>query len=152
MQHTLRDFVQGEPRKRREYFERLLRLDELTGLIRDAVVTDERAADFPSPSGGVFLRSWNELRSMLKNEESIKAHREAFGDEEADAYQRMSDAAYSVARNEFPTLLDGLNEDEQIVPALKEEQIRVRQMSFSDPGSASASKTVVGRFGGTALL
>ena len=67
---------------------------------------------------------------MLKNEESIKAHREAFGDEEADAYQRISDAAYSVARNEFPTLLDGLNEDEQIVPALKDEQIRVRQMSF----------------------
>ena len=131
MQHTLRDFVQGEPRKRREYFERLLRLDELTGLIRDAVVTDERAADFPSPSGGAFLSSWNELRSMLKNEESIKAHREAFGDEEADAYQRMSDAAYSVARNEFPTLLDGLNEDEQIVPALKDEQIRVRQMSFA---------------------
>ena len=50
MQHTLRDFVQGEPRKRREYFERLLRLDELTGLIRDAVVTDAKATDFPSLS------------------------------------------------------------------------------------------------------
>ncbi len=130
MQHTLRDFVQGEPRKRREYFERLLRLDELTGLIRDAIVTDERAADFPSPSGGTFLRAWNELRSMLKNEESIRAHREAFSDGEGDAYQRMLDAAYSLARNEFPTLLDGLSENEQIVPALKDEQARVRQMSF----------------------
>ena len=130
MQHTLRDFVQGEPRKRREYFERLLRLDELTGLIRDAVVTDAKAADFPSPSGGTFLRAWNELKSMLKNEESIKAHRLAFGDGEGDAYQRMSDVAYSVARNEFPTLLDGLSEDEHIVPALKGEQTRVRQMSF----------------------
>ena len=116
--------------ERREYFERLLRLDELTGLIRDAVVTDDKAADFPSPSGGTFLRAWNELGSMLKNEESIKAHRQAFGDGAADAYQRMSDAACSVARNEFPILLDGLNEDDQIVPSLKDEQTRVRQMSF----------------------
>ena len=67
---------------------------------------------------------------MLKNEESIKAHSHAFGDGEADAYQRISDAAYSVARNEFPTLLEGLSEDEQIVPALKDEQTRVRQTSF----------------------
>ena len=34
------------------------------------------------------------------------------------------------ARYEFPTLLDGLSEDEQIVPALKDEQTRIRQMSF----------------------
>ena len=67
MQHTLRDFVQGEPKVRREYFERLLRLDELTELIRHAVVTDDRAADFSSPSGDTFLRAWHELGSMLKN-------------------------------------------------------------------------------------
>ena len=130
MQHTLRDFVQGEPKVRREYFERLLRLDELTELIRDAVVTDDRAADFSSPSGDTFLRAWHELGSMLKNDESIKAHRQAFGDGEGDAYQRISDAVYSVARDEFPTLLDGLSEDGQIGPALKDEQTRVRQMSF----------------------
>ena len=44
---------------------------------------------------------------MLKNEESVKAHRHAFGDGEGDAYQRISDTVYFVARNEFPTLLDG---------------------------------------------
>ena len=130
MQHTLRDFVQGQPRERREYFERLLRLDELTELIRQAVVTDDGAAAFPSPSGNTFLRAWHEFGSMLKNEESTKAYRQAFGDGEGDAYQRISDAVYSVARNEFPTLLDGLSEDEKIVPALKDEQTRVRQMSF----------------------
>ena len=130
MQHTLRDFVQGEPKERREYFERLLRLDELTALIRDAVVTDDRAAAVPSPSGGTFLRVWQDLGSMLKNEEATKVHRQAFGSGEGDAYQRVSDAAYSVARNEFPTLLDGFSEDERIVPALKDEQTRVRQMSF----------------------
>ena len=109
MQHTLRDFVQGEPKVRREYFERLLRLDELTELIRDAVVTDDRAADFSSPSGDTFLRAWHKLGSMLKKEESIKARRQAFGNGEGDAYQRISDAVYSVGRNEFPTLLDGLS-------------------------------------------
>ena len=130
MQHTLRDFVQGEPRKRREYFERLLRLDELTDLIRQAVVTDDRAADFPSPNGDAFLRAWRELRPMLGNEESIKAHGQAFGDGAGDAQQRISDALYSVAHNEFPDLLDGLSEEEQIVSALKDEQVRVRQRSF----------------------
>ena len=130
MQHTLRDFVQGEPRKRREYFERLLRLDELTDLIRQTVITDDRAADFPSPNGDTFLRAWRELGSMLGNEESIKTHRLAFGDAAGDAHQRISAALYTVAHNEFPALLDGLSEEEQIVPALKDEQIRVRQTSF----------------------
>ncbi|MCY4365193.1 MAG: AAA family ATPase [Chloroflexi bacterium] len=130
MQHTLRDFVQGAPRKRREYFERLLRLDGLTDLIRQAVVTDDRAADFPSPKGDTFLRAWRELRSMLGNGESIKAHGQAFSDGSGDAQQRISDALYSVAQNEFPALLNGLSEEEQIVSALKDEQVRVRQASF----------------------
>ena len=130
MQHTLRDFVQGEPKARREYFERLLRLDELTELIRQAVVTDDRAADFPSPCENKYLRAWYELGSMLENGGAIEAHNRAFRDGEGDAHQRVSDALYSVARYEFPTLLDGLSEDEQIVPALKDEQTRIRQMSF----------------------
>ena len=130
MQHTLRDFVQGEPKVRRDYFERLLRLDGLTELIRQSVVTNDRAADFPSPCGNKYLHAWNELGSMLENEGSVEAHNRAFRDGEGDAHQRISDALHSVARNEFPSLLDGLSEDEQIVPALKDEQTRVRQMSF----------------------
>ena len=130
MQHTLRDFVQGGPKARRAYFERLLRLDELTELIRQAVVTDDRSADFPSPYGNKHLRAWNELASMLENGESSKAHTRAFRDGEGDAHQRISDALYFVARNEFPAVLDGLSEDEQIVLALKDEQKRVRQISF----------------------
>ena len=66
IQHTLRHFVQGDPRERREYFERPLRLDELTELIRQAIVTDDRATDFPSPSGDTFLYAWRELRDYVE--------------------------------------------------------------------------------------
>ena len=102
MQHTLRDFVQGEPKARREYFERLLRLDELTELIRQAVVTDDRAADFPSPCENKYLRAWYELGSMLENGGAIEAHNRAFRDGEGDAHQRISDALYSVRTLRVP--------------------------------------------------
>ena len=70
MQHTLRDFVHGAPERRRNYFERLLRLDEVTELIRLAVISNDRANDFPSPSGGEYLRLWNQLGSILENNSS----------------------------------------------------------------------------------
>src|ERR1043166_9327813 len=51
MQHTLSHFIHGTPDNRRRYFERLLQLDELTGLIEKAVVGDARAAEFIPPVG-----------------------------------------------------------------------------------------------------
>ena len=70
MQHTLRDFVQGEPKFRSEYFESLLRLDELTELIRQAVVTDDRASSFQSPNDDNYLNAWLRLRTLLQNAKS----------------------------------------------------------------------------------
>lgn len=46
MQHTLRDFVQSNPAARRQYFEQLLKLDDLTTMIEKAVIGDTRLREF----------------------------------------------------------------------------------------------------------
>lgn len=63
MQHTLGAFVRSSPRNRRDYFERLLGLDELTYLIQKAVVGKARLRDFPSTTGSVALKRWQNLKS-----------------------------------------------------------------------------------------
>ena len=130
MQHTLRDFVQGDPRLRREYFERLLRLDELTELIRQAVVTDERATEFVGPSGGTSLRRWDLLKSMLRNDLSKKMADRAQPIQGSESGEQIYAILMSVARTEFPALLAPVLEDEKVLPALEREQRRFRERSF----------------------
>lgn len=65
MQHTLRQFVHDNPSNRRQYFERLLQIDELTSLIERAVVGDARLRDFPPPAGGATLLRWDELVALI---------------------------------------------------------------------------------------
>ena len=64
MQHTLRHFVESTPEKRRLYFEKLLKLDQLTDLITRAVVGNAHLSDFPSPSGGSSLERWREFGDL----------------------------------------------------------------------------------------
>ena len=130
MQHNLRDFVLGDPKVRRMYFERLLHLDELTELIRLAVMTDQRATEFPSPSGGHYLRLWDQLGSYVNNDLSRKAHRKLSKKDYGDTSEKISDALSSISRVELPTLLDGLGNNEEIAASLRTEQMRVRQDSF----------------------
>ena len=130
MQHTLRDFVQGDPISRRIYFERLLHLDELTELIRLAVMTDDRAAEFSSPSIGNYLHLWNQLGSCARNYLSRKAHTKLSQGVNGDTSEKVSGALSSISRIELPTLLDGLGKNEEIVASLRTEQLRVRQGSF----------------------
>ena len=130
LQHTLRDFVQGDPKRRREYFERLLRLDELTELIRQAVISDDRAADVPSPSGSKHLRLWQELGPMLEDELSSKAHNRLVQSGKGDIVERVTDALSTIARAEFPALLDRMTQSDQVIEILKDEQSKARQESF----------------------
>ena len=130
MQHTLREFVHGEPKRRREYFERLLRLDELTELIRLALVTDERAMDFSGPAGGRHLRLWNDLGSMLRNDTSKKVHNQLIQSKNEELPGKIATVLASISRVEFPSVLDGLADNENVLPSLKNEQTKVRQSSF----------------------
>ena len=130
MQHTLRDFVKGDPNRRRIYFERLLRLDGVTELIRLAVISGDRTRDFLSPQGDKYLSLWSNLGSILENNLSQKAHSKCLRGNREITFEEISDALSSISRNEFPLLLDGINEHEEILAALKMEQGRVRQNSF----------------------
>ncbi|HKJ49384.1 MAG TPA: AAA family ATPase, partial [Christiangramia sp.] len=64
MQHSLRTFVSSTPSQRRDYFERLLRLDELAYIIEKSVVGNSRLTDFPSKTGSVIWREWEELKNI----------------------------------------------------------------------------------------
>lgn len=67
MQHNLRQFVHDEPSSRRQYFERLLQIEELTALVEKAVIGRKRAKEIPNPSGGTGLAALRGLASELES-------------------------------------------------------------------------------------
>ena len=126
MQHTLRDFVQSDPKRRHMYFERLLHLDELSELIRQAVMTD----GFPSPSGNEHLRLWNKLNSYLTNVSARKIQNQTSNNFKGNTVEEISDVLSSISKVEFPSLLEEKVKKENIVATLQDEQVRARQDSF----------------------
>lgn len=62
MQHNLRRFVHDDPTSRRQYFERLLQIDELTALIEKAVVGPATLKQISNPAGGTGLAA---LRALI---------------------------------------------------------------------------------------
>ncbi len=130
MQHTMRDFVHSDPKWRRSYFERLLRIDEVTELIRSAVITDKRLAEFPSPNSGEFLNLWNQMRSLLRYDSSKRAIASRNDDGKDFSEEGILDTLLSISRSEFPSLLSGLSVRENITAALLKEQEEVRLDSF----------------------
>ena len=55
MQHTLRSFVQSPPSHRRQFFERILSLNELTDLVGRAVIGNAKLPEFKSTQGNYGL-------------------------------------------------------------------------------------------------
>ena len=66
MQHNLRRFVHDDPNARRQYFERLLQIDELTGLIEKAVIGPTRLSQIANPDGGAGVAALRALVSELE--------------------------------------------------------------------------------------
>ena len=130
MQHTLRDFVESDPGRRRQYFERLLRLDELTNLISKAVIGDARLTDFPSLTGSIALQTWNRLGSTVETNPSKRTHNQVLRKAEDNVLETVTNALSSIALNEFSVVLSGLRRNEEFKVALAGEQRRVRQKSF----------------------
>ncbi len=130
MQHTLRDFVNSDPSRRRTYFERLLRLDELTELVRLSVISDDRLADFPSPHGTAFSSMWNELGDSLQTQEAKQAHNRALPNAEPVTPERIAGTLILVAKSEFPAIGENLEDTGQIIDALRTEQAIGRQNAF----------------------
>lgn len=101
MQHTLRRFVYADPTDRRRYFERLLQIDELTGLISKAVLRASDAESITSPSGGEAQRSLSELQSLLSGALSPSILSNALRSPPSDLRSSLRTALQQIARSEF---------------------------------------------------
>jgi hypothetical protein len=130
MQHTLRLFVQSDPSRRREYFERLLRLDELTDLIQRAVIGEARLPEFRSPSGGASFSTWEMLASLLQTDEARKAHTGVSRARESDLSRPVREALASIARAEFSDSVGEAAMLEEAAAALVKAQAKARRKSF----------------------
>ncbi|MBA4384291.1 MAG: hypothetical protein C0410_06115 [Anaerolinea sp.] len=120
MQHTLRLFVQSSPSQRRDYFEKLLQLDEITYLVEKAVVGDARLYEFKSSGSGVALAKWNSLKSgcQVKSSKILMSRIE-------QSPQEIEGAILSVGREELGTLIidaDNINNALKIVKSKQQEK------------------------------
>ena len=129
MQHTLRLFVQSNPKKRRQYFERLLHLDELTNLITKAVI-GVRLPELHGPAHSGALRTWDELGSAVQAAISQKTHRQTSRSEEPDLDALVANSLLAIARQEFAELAGESTRLEEIGAALGSEQSKCRQNLF----------------------
>ncbi|MGB6679799.1 MAG: AAA family ATPase [Candidatus Bathyarchaeia archaeon] len=129
MQHSLRLFISSTPTERRDYFERLLQLDELTYLIEKSVVGDTRLEDFSASTGGVAIKKWDNFISSVKNRDSKKILRRVQKSSIDDLEPALETALSDVAKLEYQQVKEGLS-IEQISEALQKAQLVKRQQKF----------------------
>ena len=129
MQHTLRLFVQSNPRKRRQYFERLLHLDELTNLITKAVI-GVRLPEFLSPAQSAALEIWLELGSVAQADTSQEVYKQTWRSDEPDLDVLVADSLLTIAHEEFADLVGESVCLEEARIVLVGEQTRYRHNLF----------------------
>lgn len=130
MQHTLRQFIRSSPKERRNYFERLLKLDELTNLVSEAVIGDARLADFPSPTNDMGLQRWYALGQNVQQASSGNIHSKVYKSDKSDLSATVRNALTKIARTEFPDLVSKLSQLDEINSTLVKKQKLQRQESF----------------------
>ncbi|MBI2830756.1 MAG: AAA family ATPase [Chloroflexi bacterium] len=130
MQHTLRDFVQSNPRERRGYFERLLKLDELTSLIGKAVIGPARIKEFDSPSGSKALKELSALEGTLEADSSKKACAQLYQKKEGDLGTRAKEVLARVARLEVAEVTKEIQDFDGIRVVFQQEQEKAKQKTF----------------------
>ena len=122
MQHTLRDFVLGESRWRRKYFESLLRLDSITEIIQHAVVSDVRIDEYLSPNESRYLSLWEKLGQRLTNSSSRRSFARQTDRANNASPTTISATLSSISKSEFPSLIGDLDNKGEIITALLNEQ------------------------------
>ena len=130
MQHTLRYFVESNPDKRRQYFERLLRLNQLTDLISRAVIGNPRLPEFRSPQGGAALDAWRSLGSMADQQPISRTLRRSSSRSTNDIERSVRQALTEIAKSSITAEIDADLDFEGIRRLIDEEQRRTRQQSF----------------------
>ena len=127
MQHTLRSFVLSPPSRRRQYFERILSLDELTNLISRAVIGDAKMPGLKSPQGSYGLSQWETLIDQLKNSEAKTAAHKAKSIAQMYQAKALANALIDIATLEFASAAVDLGETENWID---QQQQAARQQSF----------------------
>lgn len=129
MQHNLRRFVHDDPTSRRQYFERLLQIDELTALIEKAVIGPAGLKQIANPAGGIGLAALRALIAELSDAGSSSGLKKVdrLTHDEVPAF--LGKALIASARELFPDLLSQaktLGECREILQAAQREQREVR--------------------------
>ena len=127
MQHTLRSFVQSPPSHRRQFFERILSLNELTDLIARAVIGNAKLPGFKSAQGSYGLSQWEILIGQLKIPEAKATAQKVKSVAQSKQSKALSDALIYVAGLEFATTAVVLAEVEAWIG---QQQNETRQKSF----------------------
>ena len=127
MQHTLRSFVQSPPSHRRQYFERILSLDELTDLFGRAVIGNAKLPGFKSPQGSYGLLQWETLIGQLKIPEAKAIAQRDKSVAQQNQPKALADALIRVAVLEYSSSDADLAEVEAWI---EQQQIVARQRSF----------------------
>ena len=127
MQHTLRSFVQSLPSQRRQYFERILSLDELTDLIGRAVIGNAKLPEFKSPQGSYGLSQWETLIGQLKVPDAKAIAQKVKSVAQKDQPKALADALVRVAVLEFSSPDTDLPE---VKVWAEQQQNAARQKSF----------------------
>jgi hypothetical protein len=129
-QHSLRVFVQSSPSDRRNYFERLLRLDELTHLIEKAVIGDAHLPDFRSPAGSIAFAKWQRLKSSCREKVSKTILTRAERTAPPGLYDSIAQSLLVAGKSEFPDLLHEVNDFEEAIVVVRARQQARRQEAF----------------------
>ena len=130
MQHTLRYFVESPPDSRRQYFEKLLQLDELTDLIMKSVIGNTRLRQFRLSQSGAVLQRWRELASHAHGQPVNRTLRRSSTRSVEEIKKSVVDALIETAHLTFGSQDGPANDFEPIRHRLKEEQRRIRHQSF----------------------
>lgn len=142
MQHSLRMFVHNNPTDRRRYFERLLKLDELTYLIEKAVVGSARFSEFQSPSGSVSLKQWQSFKSSVREKASKSKLGKVEKAKREDKNSILQNALTNIASDEFSETAQPEMEFNDVKAALLDKQKSMRQRSFPLLGELQPKRTI----------
>ena len=127
MQHTLRSFVQSPPSHRRQYFERILSLNELTDLIGRAVIGNAKLTEFKSPHESYGLSLWETLIGQLRTPEAKTTAQKVKSVSQKKQARALAEALIHVAGLEFSSPTQDLAKLETWI---EQQQKEARQESF----------------------
>ncbi len=132
LQHTLREFVLKYSNERPKYFEKLLNISEISDLIADAQVSNQRHFDFPRPGGGKALSDWGKLTEAISvgHFRSVRQFSKLDGDSLREA---ICGSLIQIAADKFATKCKSdIESCISVIISLQEQELRRRFPALQD--------------------